>query len=314
MSDYNEATGARCDVCGKYEARVFDPCGAMWCRVCDLMGLGALAVSERVAEIAEGVGKVFDETPLFGMGDAASSSSATEAGDPETWTEPPLPPLAEALVDLAHQFAAGDDGVRAQAQVWLDEALPQALGKSKVDSLDDADRAYVWQDILGAHWGWLHGSGWVAWNSGLYVQGRGAVGPFKVAYRRPVGEFTPMLLDLGGGLAFGCDMARGPSNDTGATESAPTSDDTEAGKTVEQTPDMVAHPAHYTSSPAKCKACGHPIECIDITEHMGFCLGNATKYVWRCDLKHDAIEDLRKAIQYIEFEIARREASSTTKG
>ncbi|AXC35796.1 hypothetical protein I5G94_gp052 [Mycobacterium phage Beezoo] len=313
MSDYNDATGARCDVCGKYEARVFDPCGAMWCRVCDLMGLGALAVSEQLAEVAEFVGKTFDETPLFGMD---TDSSATEAGDPEAWADPTfiLPEPVRQIADLAHQFAAGDDGVRAQAQVWLDEALPQVLGKSEADSLDDADPAHVWQDALGAHWGWLHGSGWVAWNSGLYVQGRGAVGPFKVAYRRPVGEFTPMLLELGDGLAFGCDMAHGPSNDTGVTENAPTSADKLAGKPAEQTPDMVAHPSHYTSSPAKCRACGHPIECIDITEHMGFCLGNATKYVWRCDLKHDAIEDLRKAIQYIEFEIARREALSTTEG
>ncbi|QFG11378.1 hypothetical protein SEA_ZAVALA_53 [Mycobacterium phage Zavala] len=314
MSDYGE-NGPRpmCDVCGIYEARVFDPCGAMWCRVCDLMGLGRVAVDVKVDEIAENVGRRFDETLLFGMD---TDSSATEAGDPEAWADPTfiLPEPVQQIADLAHQFAAGDDGVRAQAQVWLDEALPQVLGKSKVDSLDDADPAHVWQDALGAHWGWLLGSGWVAWNSGLYVHGRGAVGPFKVAYRRPVGEFTPMLLELGGGLAFGCDMAHGPSNDTGVAENSPTSADSLAGEVDEQTGDMVAHPSHYTSSPAKCRACGHPIECIDITQHMGFCLGNATKYVWRCDLKHDAIEDLRKAIQCIEFEIARREALSTTEG
>jgi hypothetical protein len=39
---------------------------------------------------------------------------------------------------------------------------------------------------------------------------------------------------------------------------------------------------------------------------MGFCLGNAMKYIWRADEKHDAIEDLRKARWYIEREIARR--------
>ncbi|ADL71140.1 hypothetical protein ANGELICA_51 [Mycobacterium phage Angelica] len=286
MSGYGDMCGsAQCDVCGKYDAQVFDPCGAAWCRVCDLMGLGELAVSERLDEIAEGIGKAFDDTLLFGMG---TDSSATEAGDAEAW----VPDYAGINRNWREQSGEPNDA----------------------ETLDGADPAYVWQDILGAHWGWLNGSGWVAWNSGLYVQGRGAVGPFGVAYRRPVGEFTPMLLDLGGGLAFGCDMARGPSNDTGVTDNAPTSADSLAGKPVEQTPDMVAHPSHYTSSPAKCRACGHPIECIDITEHMGFCLGNATKYVWRCDLKHDAIEDLRKAIQYIEFEIARREALSTTEG
>ncbi|ASR77983.1 hypothetical protein I5G95_gp51 [Mycobacterium phage Bella96] len=285
MSGYGDLCGsAQCDVCGKHEARVFDPCGAMWCRVCDLMGLGVLAVSWKADEVAEAVGRRFDETLLFGEG----GSSATEAGDPEAW-----------VPDYA--------GINRN---WRE----QAGEPNNAETLDDADRAYVWQDSLGAHWGWVAGSGWVAWNSGVYVLGRGAVGPFTVAYRRPGYGSTPVVFDLGGGIGIGADIASGPSNDTGATENAPTSDDGVAGEQDEQTPDMVAHPAHYTSSPAKCKGCGRPIECIDITEHMGFCLGNATKYVWRCDLKHDAIEDLRKAIQYIEFEIARREALSTTEG
>jgi len=63
--------------------------------------------------------------------------------------------------------------------------------------------------------------------------------------------------------------------------------------------DAVNHPKHYTSHPSG-------IECIQITEHMGFCLGNAVKYIWRADEKHDAIEDLRKAKWYIEREIAKR--------
>jgi hypothetical protein len=66
-----------------------------------------------------------------------------------------------------------------------------------------------------------------------------------------------------------------------------------------QTPDAVNHPQHYTSHPSG-------IECIQITEHMGFNLGNALKYIWRCDLKKDAVEDLQKAIWYIEREIALR--------
>lgn len=63
--------------------------------------------------------------------------------------------------------------------------------------------------------------------------------------------------------------------------------------------DMVNHPPHYTAHPSG-------VECIQITEHMGFCLGNAVKYIWRADLKADAIEDLKKAVWYIEREIARR--------
>lgn len=63
--------------------------------------------------------------------------------------------------------------------------------------------------------------------------------------------------------------------------------------------EQVNHPKHYT---------GHPsgIECIQITEHMGFCLGNAMKYIWRADLKN-GVEDLKKAVWYIEREIQNRE-------
>jgi hypothetical protein len=67
--------------------------------------------------------------------------------------------------------------------------------------------------------------------------------------------------------------------------------------------DLVNHPPHYTNHPSG-------IECITITEHMGFNLGNALKYIWRADLKGDALEDLRKAAWYVQREISRREASS----
>ncbi|NKW33724.1 DUF3310 domain-containing protein [Rhodococcus hoagii] len=62
--------------------------------------------------------------------------------------------------------------------------------------------------------------------------------------------------------------------------------------------DAVNHPGHYTSHPSG-------VECIQITEHMSFCLGNAIKYIWRADLKGNAIEDLRKARWYVDREIAR---------
>jgi hypothetical protein len=42
---------------------------------------------------------------------------------------------------------------------------------------------------------------------------------------------------------------------------------------------------------------------------MSFCLGNAVKYIWRADLKADALEDLRKARWYIEQELRRRGAT-----
>lgn len=69
--------------------------------------------------------------------------------------------------------------------------------------------------------------------------------------------------------------------------------------------DVVNHPNHYTSHPSG-------VECIQITEHMNFNLGNALKYIWRADLKGKNIEDLKKAEFYIKREIARIEKSTGT--
>lgn len=66
----------------------------------------------------------------------------------------------------------------------------------------------------------------------------------------------------------------------------------------------VEHPSHYTSSPAKCAECGAGIECIQITETMGFLLGNVVKYVWRAGLKGSAVEDLEKAKWYLSRAIS----------
>ncbi|MEU5299761.1 DUF3310 domain-containing protein [Streptomyces noursei] len=64
--------------------------------------------------------------------------------------------------------------------------------------------------------------------------------------------------------------------------------------------DAVNHPRHYTSHPSG-------IECIQVTEHMSFNLGNAVKYVWRAGLKDSdkTLQDLNKAKFYIEREIVR---------
>ena len=63
--------------------------------------------------------------------------------------------------------------------------------------------------------------------------------------------------------------------------------------------DSVNHPAHYNAHPAG-------VECIDVIEWMPANCANAFKYLWRCDLKHPAPdEDLRKAIWYLEREVAR---------
>lgn len=62
--------------------------------------------------------------------------------------------------------------------------------------------------------------------------------------------------------------------------------------------DPVNHPTHYTSHPSG-------IEAIQITEHMGFNLGNAIKYIMRADYKGNKLQDLQKAAWYINREIER---------
>ena len=62
--------------------------------------------------------------------------------------------------------------------------------------------------------------------------------------------------------------------------------------------DMVHSPKHYAD-----RVPG--IECIEVTQHFPFNLGNVIKYVWRCGYKGDPIEDLEKARTYLDFEIAR---------
>lgn len=78
--------------------------------------------------------------------------------------------------------------------------------------------------------------------------------------------------------------------------------------------DQVNHPKHYTSDPSG-------IECIDITRHRNFNIGNAIKYLWRVGLKEDKdrklidkqVEDLNKAVWYLVDEIHRLGGRCTVK-
>jgi len=70
-------------------------------------------------------------------------------------------------------------------------------------------------------------------------------------------------------------------------------------------PDMLNHPPHYQKL-SECQSCSHPIECIDDVENMNNNLGNAVKYVWRAERKGNTVEDLEKAVWYLNREIARR--------
>lgn len=61
--------------------------------------------------------------------------------------------------------------------------------------------------------------------------------------------------------------------------------------------DLVNHPPHYKSETG--------LESIDVIEafELGFNLGNAVKYILRCNKKGNKIQDLDKAIWYLKREI-----------
>lgn len=67
--------------------------------------------------------------------------------------------------------------------------------------------------------------------------------------------------------------------------------------------DPIKHPKHYTDQVPG-------IECIEVTQHFNFNRGNIIKYAWRCGSKGDPIADLRKVIEYAQFEIDRIQKSN----
>lgn len=60
--------------------------------------------------------------------------------------------------------------------------------------------------------------------------------------------------------------------------------------------DPVNNPKHYTEHPSG-------VECIDIVKFENYCVGNAIKYIWRHRLKGKRVEDLQKAIFYLNQQI-----------
>ena len=67
--------------------------------------------------------------------------------------------------------------------------------------------------------------------------------------------------------------------------------------------ESVNHPAHYGGA-------DNPYEAIKVIEawDLGFCLGNAVKYISRAGKKNDLVEDLKKARWYIDREISNLES------
>jgi hypothetical protein len=66
--------------------------------------------------------------------------------------------------------------------------------------------------------------------------------------------------------------------------------------------ELVNHPAHYGGDTT--------YEAIKVIEawELGFCLGNAVKYICRAGRKDDGLEDLKKARFYLDRHITQSEA------
>lgn len=65
--------------------------------------------------------------------------------------------------------------------------------------------------------------------------------------------------------------------------------------------ELVDHPKHYGGK-------DNPYEAIKVIEawDLGFCLGNTVKYIARCGKKDNEIQELQKALWYLQREIKRR--------
>ena len=65
--------------------------------------------------------------------------------------------------------------------------------------------------------------------------------------------------------------------------------------------DLVIHPTHYGGK-------DNPYEAIKVIEawEVGFNLGNTLKYISRAGKKDDTIQDLEKALFYLDREIQNR--------
>lgn len=65
--------------------------------------------------------------------------------------------------------------------------------------------------------------------------------------------------------------------------------------------DDVNNPKHYQ---------GKTLESIDVIEDfsLNFHLGNAVKYILRCNKKEDKVKDLQKAVWYLQREIEKTKA------
>jgi hypothetical protein len=74
------------------------------------------------------------------------------------------------------------------------------------------------------------------------------------------------------------------------------------------TNEKVNHPPHYRSDTG--------YEAIDVIEawELGFNLGNVVKYISRAGHKDSSLQDLKKALWYLQREVTNRESSKEVHG
>ena len=95
----------------------------------------------------------------------------------------------------------------------------------------------------------------------------------------------------------------GPHGNTGEVVVMYTED-----KNVAEVNDNVNHPSHYETNGIECidaMVASQGAECV-----MNYCLCNAFKYIWRCQHKGKRVEDIQKAVWYLNKwqELAEKEA------
>lgn len=69
---------------------------------------------------------------------------------------------------------------------------------------------------------------------------------------------------------------------------------------------LINHPQHYGGKE-------NPYEAIKVIEAWGldFCLGNTVKYISRAGKKDNTVQDLKKAIWYLERKVAQLEKETS---
>ena len=53
-------------------------------------------------------------------------------------------------------------------------------------------------------------------------------------------------------------------------------------------------PAHYNI---------YPVQPVEISKYLGFCMGNVVKYILRAPFKGTPADDCQKAMQYLQWEM-----------